>query len=83
MQQMVKGDEFVRRLRPLTGLGADRVDPLHQAMIEFLVAADRVVDPRTPFDQTGKDVVYIADGEGIISAVVRNRAILTRAQTIP
>ncbi|MCY1530646.1 hypothetical protein D9M68_658420 [compost metagenome] len=80
---MVEGDELVRRLGALARLGADHVDPLHQVLVEFLVGADRVVDPLAALDQAGEDVVDVADREGIVGAVVADRAVLAGAQAVP
>ena len=64
----------------LAGLGADVVDPLHQPMIELLVATDGVVDALTAFDQPGQDVVDIADGKGIVGTVFSDGTVLPGTQ---
>ncbi|MNQ79739.1 hypothetical protein D3C85_946920 [compost metagenome] len=83
VQQVIEGDEFVGRLRTLAGLGADHVDPLHQVTIELLVGAHGVIDPLAALDQAGEDVVDVADGEGVVGAILADGAVLTGAQAIP
>src|SRR5690606_19204412 len=67
----------------LARLGADQVDPLHQPVIELLIAADGVVDALAAFDQTRQDVVDVADREGVVGAVVAHRAVLAGPQANP
>ena len=83
VQQVVEGDEFVWRHSALARLGADVVDPLHQPMIELLIAADGVVDALAAFDQPRQDVVDIANGEGIVGAKLADRTVLAGTQAIP
>ncbi|MCY1269762.1 hypothetical protein D9M70_182700 [compost metagenome] len=83
MQQVVEGDELVRRLGALARLGTDHVDPLHQVLVELGVGADGVIDAVAPLDQAGKDVVDVADGEGVICAVFADGAVLAGAQAVP
>ncbi|MNM82310.1 hypothetical protein D3C81_943370 [compost metagenome] len=83
VQQMVEGDELVRRLRALAGLGADHVDPVHQPAVEFRVGAEGVVDALATFDQAGEDVVDVADGEGVIGAEILDRTVLAGTQAVP
>ncbi|MNI30603.1 hypothetical protein D3C73_844560 [compost metagenome] len=83
VQQMIQGNEFVRRLGTEVGLGADHVDPLHQVAVEFGVAAHGRIHPVTAFDQARQDVVDIGDGKGVVGAEVANRAFLPGTQAIP
>ncbi|MNZ81028.1 hypothetical protein D3C78_996840 [compost metagenome] len=83
VQQMIQGNEFVRRLGTEVGLGADHVDPLHQVAVEFGVAAHGRIHPVTAFDQARQDVVDISDRKGVIGAEVANSALLPGTQAIP
>ncbi len=83
VQQVVEGNELVRRLRALAGLGADHVDPVHQPAVEVGIGAKGVVDPVAAFDQAGQDVVDIADGKGVVGAVLADRTVLAGAQAVP
>ena len=83
MQQVIERDELVRRRGAQASLGADVVDPLHQSMIELLVATDGVVDALAAFDQPGQDVVDIANGERVVGAELADRTVLAGAQAVP
>ncbi len=64
-------------------LGADHVDPVHQVPVEFRVAAHRRIDPVTAFDEARQNFVDVVDRECIVRTEIADRALLSRAQTVP
>lgn len=82
VEQMIQGNEFVRRLGTEVRLGADHVDPVHQVTIKFGVAAHRRIHPVAAFDQAREDVVDVGNRKGVVGTKVADRAFLPRAQTV-
>ena len=76
-------EEFVRRLRALPHLRAHPVDPADQLQVELGVAAEMVINARTPLQQTGQDVVEIGDRIGIVHAEGVDRAFRPGARAVP
>ncbi len=83
MQQVIQIQELPRRVGPGADLGADYVDPLHHLAIEIGVAPHGIVNTLAPFQQARQDIVDIADGEGIVGAVVGHRPLRSGAVTVP
>ena len=83
VEQMIQGNEFVRRLGAQVRFGTDHVDPLHHVPVELGIAAHGRVHAVATFDQAGQDVVDIGNGEGVIRAKVANRALGARTQAVP
>ena len=80
---MIQSNEFVGRLGAEVGLGADRIDPLHEVAVEFRVAAHRRVHPAAAFNQPRQDVVNIGDRERVVGAEVADRALLPGPLAVP
>ena len=83
MQRMIERHEFLRRLQPAARLRAQTVYPADHALVELLAQAHRVEDTRAVLEQAGQNLVDIGDREGVIGAVVFDRAIRARASAVP
>src|SRR6056297_1221178 len=82
MQEIFKGNHFARPLLVAAKL-AQSLPPANDALVEFGILADRLIDPRDTLHQAGQDIVQIVDGKGVIHAELRACAIQSQAWAIP
>ncbi len=66
VQHMVQVGKFSRRDGAGGLLAADTVYPAHDPPIKFGAASHRVVDPLPALEQTGQNVIDVANGKGVI-----------------
>ena len=83
MQDVVQGDELLRRVHPGTNLAAHPVDPAEHALVERDVVSHGVINPFPVLQQSGQDVVHIGNGIGVICAVIITGALQARTGTVP
>ena len=83
VQRMVERHELVRRVHAVPALGAKLVDPADHALVELRVRAHGVEHARAALDQARQDLVDVADREGVVGAVVADRALGTRPRAVP
>ncbi|MCY1397965.1 hypothetical protein D9M71_129890 [compost metagenome] len=83
MQAVVEGDELGGHRGAMACLAAHVVDPADQLAVELGVDTHGVVNAREAGDQAGENLIDDADGEGLVGAVVAQRALLAGAQAVP
>ncbi|MNQ47384.1 hypothetical protein D3C85_612250 [compost metagenome] len=83
MQAVVEGDELGGHRGAMACLAAHVVDPADQLAVELGVDTHGVVNAREAGDQAGENLIDDADGEGLVGAVVAQRALLAGAQALP
>ncbi len=66
-----------------THLGLDLVDPADELGIEVGVAAHVAVHLGAVLEQTGQDVIDVADGKSVVGAVVLHRALEPGTAAVP
>ena len=83
VQHMVEIRELTRWHRPVRLLGPYGVDPVHDLPVEVCTAPHGVIDAVSPLYQTRKNVINVADGEGIVGAEATAGALRTGTVTMP